>query len=139
VFTETSLAISWGVPCRIAPPLPTYVVEREPQLQQETPLDVRARQAGVARHAADRSEQDGVVRRDGLQVGIRQDVARLQVAVRAEREVRLLEREPAPLRHRVEHRDGLGDDLRTDSVPGDDGELDGTGHDTPALVDGRNR
>ena len=39
------------------------VVEREAQLQQQPALDVRVLQARVAGHAADRAEQDRVVRR----------------------------------------------------------------------------
>ena len=42
------------------------VVEREPQLEQQTALDVRVLQARVPRRAADRAEQDRVVGGDRL-------------------------------------------------------------------------
>ena len=109
------------------------VVEREAQLQQQPALDVRVREARVARNAPDGPEQDRVVLGDRGEVVIGEHVTGLEEACGAERELRLLEDEVAAGRDRIEHLDGLGDDLRSDSIPGDDGEFDRLRHDTPAV------
>jgi hypothetical protein len=58
------------------------VVEREAQLQQQAALDDAALQPRVARVAADRAQQDRVVRRQGREVVVGEDVAGLEVPVR---------------------------------------------------------
>ena len=107
------------------------VVELEAQLQQQPSFDVGVRQTRVAGLAADRAEQDRVVRADRVQVLVGERVARLQVPRRAERERGLLEGHVAAGGDRVEHLLRLRDDLRTDAVTGDDGQLHDTGHDAP--------
>ena len=103
------------------------VVELEPQLQQQSALDVRVLQARVAGHSADRAEQDRVVPLDRVEIGIRQRVAGLEEACGSEREMGLVEADAAARGRGIQHLLRLGDDFRTDAVTGDDGKLHGPG------------
>ncbi len=60
------------------------MVELEAQLQQQSALDVGAREARVAGHAADGAEQDGVVPLDRVEVVVGQHVAGVEVALGTE-------------------------------------------------------
>ena len=101
------------------------VVEGEAQLEQQTPLEQPAGHVGGAGRRADGAEQDGVGLGQLGQHGVRQHltgalpVARAQVVVRGG--------DHALTDHRVEDLEALGDDLGTDAVTADHGELDGSG------------
>ena len=80
-------------------------------------------EARVAGHSADGAEQDRVVRLDRREVGVGERVAGLEEPRRSEREARLVEADAAARRRGIQHLLRLGDDLGTDAVTGDDGEL----------------
>ena len=107
------------------------MVELEPQLQQQAALDVRVLQTRVAGHSPDRAEQDRVVARDRVEIGVGERVAGLEEACGSQREARLVEADAAARGRGIQHLLRLGDDLGTDAVTGDDGEL----HDTCVLHD----
>jgi hypothetical protein len=67
---------------------------------------------------------------DRIQIAVAEDLARREVVSGAEREFGGLDVHVIG-NHCSEHLESLGDDFRPDSIAGDDGELDGTGHWTP--------
>ena len=67
---------------------------------------------------------------DRVQIAVAEDLPGRQVVSGAEREFGGLDVHVIG-NHRGEHLERFGDDLRPDSIAGDDGELDGTGHWTP--------
>ena len=69
---------------------------------------------------------------DGVEVGVGQRVAGLEEAGGTQREARLVEADAAARGRGIEHLLGFGDDLRTDAVTGDDGELHDAGHPAPS-------
>ena len=97
------------------------MVEREAQLQEQAALDDPAREPGIPRVAADRPQQDRVVRGELVEVGLLEDGARLQEVPGAERELGRRDLHPRG----PEHLECFGDDLGADAVTGDDGEREG--------------
>jgi hypothetical protein len=100
------------------------VVEREPQLEQQPPLEYSARDAGVA----DRAEQDRVVTAQLLEHRVGQRLAGRVPTPGAEVVRRALDLHVGAVEHGVEHLEALVDHLGTDAVTGDDREVDAAGH-----------
>ena len=102
------------------------VVELEAQLEQQAPLEDARRQVRVVRLAADGAEQDRVLAADLLQHAVREHLTGGEVALGTQVVLR-----PGELQLRgggdLEDLEGLGGDLRTDAVTGDDGEVDLSG------------
>ena len=95
------------------------MVEREAQPQEEATLEHAGRDRGVA----DRTEQDGVVGADPVQVPVGEDLAGAVVPGRAEVEVRGLE--PDVRREGdAEDLQSFGHDLGADPVARDECESD---------------
>jgi hypothetical protein len=97
------------------------VVEGEPQLQQQVPLEYAGRHGRVA----DRAEQDRVVGADALQLRVRERLAGGVPALRAEVVLGPLERHAVLRGDGVEHLQCLGGHLGSDSVTGDNGQREG--------------
>ena len=97
------------------------VVEGEPQLQQQAPLQDAARDTRVP-HCA---EQDGVVAAQFLEDGVGQRLARCVPAAGTEVVLRRVDLDVVSDESRLEGAQCLARDLGTDAVAGDDCELDG--------------
>ena len=97
------------------------VVEREPQPQQQTALE----HAAGHRRVADRAEQDRVVLLAARRAPSRAASRRCACQRAAPRSYSVVVTSAPGADHRVEHLEALGDDLRADTVAGDDGEVEG--------------
>ncbi len=91
------------------------MVEREPQLEQEAPLDDAAREPGIPRVPADGAQEDRVVLREGVEVRLLENLPGLEVVPGAEGELGGRGIHP----RRRQDLEGLGDDLGADAVTGD--------------------
>jgi hypothetical protein len=97
------------------------VVEREAQREQQPAFE---HSAGY-RRIADGAQQDRVVRAQFVNHAVGQSLTRRVIALRTKVVLGLLD----AWQHDVEHLEGLGDDLGTDAVAGDDGEPQRGTHD----------
>ena len=103
------------------------VVEGETEPQQKAALDQAARETRVPWISADGAEQDGVVSLERVESRIAQDLARGEIVRGTEGEMGGREFDVG-WHHRFEHFHCFADDLRPDSVTGDERESDSPGH-----------
>ena len=104
------------------------VVQREPQLEQHFALDQPGRDARVPRGRTDRAEEDRVMLAQGNERFVGKGLARLEPVGRAQAVVGHKQGDGFVTGRTPENLHGLGNDFGADSVPGDNGQVDGCAH-----------